>query len=200
MATEIELKLEIGPEQILTLKNHPLLVTLVPSVTELENVYYDSDDHQLATKKMGLRTRYDGQSWCQTLKSKGEAVDGLHLRDEWETPISGNALEINQLAEAGCNRQMIEWLTSLDLAPLFTTRFTRHCWNLVDEQTAIELVLDLGEVTAGNNSTSISEIELELKRGDITALQTVARQLRAAIPLTPSDISKAARGYQLLAD
>jgi len=199
MATEIELKLEIAPEVILPLKSHPLLATLTPSVHELENVYYDSDDRQLEAKKIGLRTRFDGHSWCQTLKTQGESVEGLHLRDEWETPIAGNALELDRLDEAGCNRRMIDWLTRLKLTPLFTTRFQRHCWNLISDDMAVELVLDQGEVIAGSASAPICEIELELKRGDITALQTVCRQLQAAVPLTPCNVSKAARGYQLLA-
>ena len=201
MATEIELKLDIDPTLIPLLCNHPLLAGLTPTINQLENVYYDTADQQLKTQKMGLRTRYDGQNWLQTLKTAGQSIDGLHVRDEWETPINNDQLDLKQLASVGANGRILQWLTQLTVKPAFATQFKRHCWLLTGGNLGsdlIELVLDQGHVVAGNQSSPICEIELELKQGDVESLQKVVRQLQAAINLTPSDISKAARGYQLL--
>jgi len=207
VATEIELKLEIAPPQVLTLQNHPLLAPLSSSLHTLENVYYDTTDYQLQNNNLGLRTRFNGKDWCQTLKrersagdvSDRESLEGLHLRDEWETAIAGSSLELAGLATAGCKQRMIEWLTSLQLKPIFSTHFQRQQWTLIDGDTEVELVLDQGDVRVAGATTPISEIEIELKRGDIATLQRVCRQLQAAMPLTPSNVSKSARGYQLRA-
>ena len=201
MATEIELKLDIDPALIPLLHNHPLLAGLKPTVNQLANTYYDTPDQQLNTQKMGLRTRFNGENWLQTLKTAGQSIDGLHVRDEWETPISDDQLDLNQLASVGANNRVLQWLTQLTVKPVFTTKFVRHCWLLSGGNLGsdlIELVLDQGEVIAGNQTSPICEIELELKQGDVESIQKVLRQLQAAIKLTPSDISKAARGYQLL--
>lgn len=197
MATEIELKLELSPHLVNQLLHHPLLARSTAEIRTLENVYYDTADQQLAAQKMGLRTRFDGTHWWQTLKRQSEAAEGLHLRDEWECAISGSKLELPELIHTGAESKIISWLVSLTLAPLFTTHFQRHSWNLIDDNSHVEMVLDQGEIIAGNQQSRICEIELELKRGDISALQKIARLLQAGIPLTPSNASKAARGYQL---
>ncbi|MBL4621828.1 MAG: CYTH domain-containing protein [Immundisolibacteraceae bacterium] len=200
MATEIELKLDIDAEFIDILQNHPLLTGIRPSINQLENIYYDTADQQLRSQKMALRTRFDGQSWQQTLKTAGQTINGLHLRDEWETPIDDGQLQLDLLVAAGANTRTINWLSELDLKPAFNTRFERQCWLLTGGNLGadlVELVLDQGEVIAKNQSSPICEIELELKQGDVETLQKVQRQLQAAITLTPSNISKAARGYQL---
>ena len=201
MATEIELKLDISAELIPLLTNHPLLAGIEPSVALLENIYYDTDDQQLKIHKMGLRTRFDGNNWQQTLKSAGQTVDGLHVRDEWETPIDNDQLMLEKLVSAGANDRTLQWLDKLTLKPAFITRFERQCWLLTGNNLGtdrVELVLDQGEVLAGDQTSPLCEIELELKQGDVGTLQKVYRQLQAAMTLTPSDISKASRGYELL--
>ena len=95
MATEIELKLDIDAEFIDILQNHPLLTGIRPSINQLENIYYDTADQQLRSQKMALRTRFDGQSWQQTLKTAGQTINGLHLQDEWETPIDDGQLQLD---------------------------------------------------------------------------------------------------------
>ena len=201
MATEIELKLDIDVELIPTLQNHPLLAGLTPSINQLENIYYDTADQQLRSQKMGLRTRFDGKQWQQTLKTAGQTIDGLHLRDEWETPVDDKQLQLDQLTAVGANGRTIDWLAKLVLKPAFNTRFERQYWLLTGGglgSDRVELVLDQGEVLAGNQSSPICEIELELQQGDVETLQKVLRLLKTTIRLKPSNISKAARGYQLL--
>ena len=73
-----------------------------------------------------------------------------------------------------------------------------------DSEIDIEIALDRGEVSAEiggvRRSTALHELELELKRGPASALQPLAEKLMAAIPgLAPDDVSKAERGYRLLA-
>ena len=89
-----------------------------------------------------------------------------------------------------------------ELIALFRTDFERRYWTIAHEGATIEAALDLGEVSAemdGEKRTSpISEVELELKSGDESALSTLSAELRGAFPdLQPDDVSKAQRGYRL---
>ncbi len=191
--------MDIAVGEIPALLSHPLLAGQPSTRLQLENTYFDTPDRQIQAKNMGLRTRFDGSGWLQTLKRKGDATDGLHIRDEWEVAIGDDRLEIPKFAQAGASAQLIAWLGGLTLIPLFTTRFERQCWLLEQRRTRVELVLDQGEVSAaGQVAKPLCEIELELKQGDLDGLQRVLEQLRAAVKLTPSDISKAARGYRLI--
>jgi inorganic triphosphatase YgiF len=60
------------------------------------------------------------------------------------------------------------------------------------------MVLDRGAVVAGDRRSSICEIELELKSGDVAALFAFARKLDAAAPLRLGVLTKAERGYGLV--
>src|SRR5690606_27645162 len=71
-------------------------------------------------------------------------------------------------------------------------------WGRGKARTVIEAALDLGEVKAGKLREEICELELELRQGEPAALLELAAELAASLPLTPSDISKAERGYRLL--
>ncbi|GAM62621.1 adenylate cyclase [Vibrio ishigakensis] len=61
----------------------------------------------------------------------------------------------------------------------------------------VEVVFDQGEVVAGENTTPICEVELELKSGQTDALFTLARQLSEEGGVRLGNLSKAARGYRL---
>ena len=49
--------------------------------------------------------------------------------------------------------------------------------------TAIEVALDTGEIRAGTTYRPISEVELELKAGPVTALFDLARELQRIVPV-----------------
>ena len=84
------------------------------------------------------------------------------------------------------------------MIPLFTVTSLRTV-RIVDEAgSTIELVIDEGEVRAGDRSEPLLELELELVSGDPLALDALAERLAAAAPLTPSIVTKAERGYRLL--
>jgi triphosphatase len=172
----------------------------------LTNVYFDTPDRALASAKSALRLRGAPDQWLQTYKTAGEAKDGLHSRHEWELPVAGEALEINALLEI-CDdesaRQALQEAAP-ELADLFRTDFTRVIWEVEHEGAMIEAALDLGEVSAEvdgeHRSAPISELELELKSGDEKALTTLAAEIRGAfLYLQAEDISKARRGYDLVA-
>lgn len=170
----------------------------------LTNVYFDTPNRALAKAKSAVRLRGTPDQWLQTYKTAGESAGGLHSRHEWEMPVAGEALEIDKLLEICDDDQARNALRDAapELAALFRTDFTRMIWDVELDGTKIEAALDLGEVTTEvdgeRRTTPISELELELKSGDETALNCLAAQMRGAfLYLQPEDASKARRGYDL---
>jgi inorganic triphosphatase YgiF len=200
MAREIELKLAV-PDGALA----PLAAWLDANAqargeAELLNIYLDTPDRALARARAALRLRRQGAQWLQTLKTAGSSAAGLAVRNEWETPVDGQAIDLSRLpAEA---RAVLAPLAAR-LAPVFRTDFHRRTWLIRADDGDIEAALDRGTITVpgADGSEPIQELELEWLSGDgdraAQALHALGERLRAIVPLVPSDASKAARGYRL---
>ena len=200
MSHETELKLSLPENQIEALKQHPFWQQHAsqPTTFHLGNSYFDTPDMQLNQARVALRIREKNGQYFQTLKTKGESINGLTRRGEWEWPIGQPELDIDGLLKI--------WLAHLPevathtLEPLFSTDFDRTCWEIEWPQpkARVEAALDVGLVKAGNQSSPICELELELLEGDELALEAIAKVLGHTIRLTPSDKSKAERGIELI--
>ncbi len=200
MAVETELKLRIAPEQLARLKRHALLrahQVARPVTRRLHNIYYDTPKLELHQSGMALRLRRAGRQWLQTLKGGGEVQAGLHQRNEWETPVAGEALDFEALEASGAKR--LPHAVHKKLQPLFVTDFSRTSRMLIFGGAEIELSMDSGEVRAGRRTRPISELELELKSGEPVQLFKLALALLDAVPLEVEHISKAEYGYRLFA-
>ncbi|SAL76441.1 CYTH domain-containing protein [Caballeronia telluris] len=172
----------------------------------LANVYFDTPELMLAKAKSALRLRRTPQQWLQTYKTVGQSKAGLHSRFEWEMPVAGEALDVDAILNACGDEHARDALRQAapELIAVFRTDFTRVYWDIEHDGAMIEAALDLGEVSAEvdgeTRKTAISEVELELKSGDESALSTLSAELRGAFPdLDPDDVSKAERGYRLRA-
>jgi len=202
MATETELKLLVDPAAIEQLEQHPLLqVATGQAVLMLRNTYYDTPALELAAARIALRVRQQGERYIQTLKTRGQSVNGLHQRGEWEWELDSERLDPSLLT-AEIWPEALPPAEQLTLVPVFTTDFRRRLWLIRFEGADIEVAQDQGEVVCSGAegarlSDPISELELELKAGPADALFSLARTLGQQIELRPSDISKAQRGYRL---
>jgi inorganic triphosphatase YgiF len=173
---------------------------------KLSNIYFDTPQLTLAASKSALRLRHTPDGWLQTFKTVGNATNGLHSRHEWEMPVAGEALEIEALlreCDEPAAAQAVRGAAP-QLIALFRTDFTRTLWQVTVDGSEVEAAIDQGNVLAEVNSelrrAPISEIELELKSGDEAALHALSSELRKQIAgLTPENVSKAQRGYQLRA-
>lgn len=201
MAIETELKLRLDTADVAALKAHPLLrqAAHTPPQT-LKNTYYDTADLSLAGAKVALRIRSQGVRFIQTLKTRGQSVNGLHQRGEWEWELPQAVLEPERLS-ADIWPEALPPAATLALVPVFTTDFERETWLLDYAGARIEVALDQGAVHCEYEGVALSdpimELELELKSGEAEALLQLADVLSAAVSLSPFDISKAQRGYAL---
>jgi inorganic triphosphatase YgiF len=174
----------------------------IPEVQELFSIYVDTPGLHLKQHRSALRVRKVGDMWLQTYKGGGRVEAGLHQRHEWECEVSGPEIDLERLLPLIDNPSARAALEVSGLAEqlreVFTTSFRRTIWMLhLPQDTVVELALDQGFVSAGDDSVGLSEIELELKSGQTEALLAFSQSLRQAIALEPSNISKAQRGFAL---
>ncbi|UVE17611.1 CYTH domain-containing protein [Pseudomonas sp. LS44] len=203
MNKETEIKLRASRATLAALREHPLLKKRNKAgwqQRELTNQYYDTAARDLAHAKVALRVRRDGDTYIQTLKSRGQSVAGLSERNEWEWYLDSPELDLSKLDDTCWPASLAELDKSL-IQPAFSTDFLREfaeiAWGRGKTKVVIEAALDLGKVLAGGQEEEICELELELRQGEPEALLELAAELAADLPLMPCDISKAERGYRL---
>ncbi|RZT32348.1 CYTH domain-containing protein [Cupriavidus agavae] len=202
MAIELELKLAVPDAALAAVAAWLDANGQARGETTLLNVYLDTPARDLARARAALRLRKKGQQWLQTLKTAGTSSGGLAARHEWETEIGGEAIDLDRFPDEA--RAVLAPLQGL--APVFRTDFTRRIWIVEQDGERIEAALDTGSITAPGNGSAerIQELELEWLPRDgaddatgVAALRALGERLGQAAALTPSDLSKAARGYRL---
>lgn len=204
MPSEIELKLLLphtAPEAAAPLLGaSPALAGVQPRTQALLNRYFDTPSLTLRHHKAALRLRcIDGNpsSWLQTFKTAGTSVNGLSQRGEWETPVPGGQLSREALQATPWAEWDADGTLFAQLQPCFDTVCQRTVWLLELDQARIEVALDVGHVAVQGRTEAIVELELELLAGPTQALLDLAHTLGQVLPLVPSDVSKAQRGYAL---
>lgn len=169
-----------------------------PSCARLVSTYFDTPDQALARQGLVLRVRERDGHFVQTVKSGGRAGATALVRGEWEDPIGGPSPDPN----APASGRFVPAASAGRLMPLFRTEVARRTIALAPASgTRIEAAIDEGLILAPGRDAGepVSEVELELKRGDVAALYDVALELLAVAPVRLERRSKPARGYRLVA-
>ena len=196
MALEQEVKLVVMHEQPLIFSELPLSIAYQQGQIHKKHLittYFDTPDFELMHYGLGLRLRFDGEHWLQTVKESGHVANGLHQRQEWE-----QAFDLTLLRKTPIQQWVDKPAFWSTLAPVFTTEFDRqYCLLETDEQTTIELAYDRGRVYTTTLEAPIHEVELELKSGQLSYLTTLAQDLCSTGDLQANDRSKAQQGYEL---
>ena len=199
MALETEIKLSIPASAARRLATHPLLSGTKSHRQKLTTTYYDTPDRRLQGKTLAVRYRQKGAEWLLTVKSDAPSPGGLAQRSEWEVAGQPGEFDFSHVDNPKL-RHFLEAATP-ELAPLFSTDFTRASWLLTPQEgTRIEVALDRGKIAANGRQETICEVELELLEGSVADLFAVAIALQKDLPLHPESHSKAERGYRLAAN
>lgn len=206
---EIELKLALTTSDPSSLAKRlartPLLARRKASQHHLHNVYFDTPEQLLQQQRVALRIRRVGSEaqpqWLQTLKTGGRGDSALAQRGEWEVRVPGAGLSRAALKATPWSGIDPDGHVFAALAPCFETRFARTTW-LVRRRdgSVVEVALDIGQIAAGDKTTPICELELELLSGQPAALFDIARQIAQTIAVLPLTASKSERGYALAQD
>lgn len=208
MSAEIELKLDVTAMQVPALLAWLEQEAGAAKQRSLRNIYLDTPSLDLHRQRAALRLREiqrDGASqWVQTLKTAGHSIDGLAVRGEWECAIDGTALDIQRFPVAA--QAFLDRLSAHPI-PIFRTDFLRRTWQVAVPNGMVEVALDEGAVRLLDNYADIAlpicELELEWQNNHAstdtasTCLRSLATRLGTVSTFTPSNISKAERGYRL---
>ncbi|MBL4881438.1 MAG: CYTH domain-containing protein [Oleispira sp.] len=206
MNEEIELKLRLNASELPLLEQVLANDQFIAEPTlQLLNRYFDTPTMALSQGGAALRIRQQkivGQEQTdiiQTLKTRGTSAGGLHQRMEWDWPLSKVELDLTLFKSSGADDHLSPDINLTSIGALFTTDFQRKVWLYKQDDTVIEMVLDQGSVSTDEHNVDLLELELELKSGDAEVLFQLAQKLAQQCPVLMSDISKAERGYGLLA-
>jgi triphosphatase len=202
MAQEIELKLEIQPSVIRNVAKLPWLRELAtgPSKREkLVTVYFDTAKFKLHDRGLALRVRHSSNKRVQTIKVMRNDTRGALGRDEWEQQIAGDRPDLS-LARGTALEHFVTKRLRRKLRPVFETVVERTVLPVGLDGTDVEIAVDRGYIRTGAHREPISEIEIELKKGDRTALSRIAERLAGSIQVAYGARAKPERGYALSAD
>lgn len=197
MSQEIELKLSLPAKAVPALRRHPVFrgAARQGNAVTLDNTYFDTPELALKQRKVALRIRRHGRVRLQTVKCSAVSAGGLTQRPEWEQPYNG-AFDFSAVDAPRVLKLLKRHEAALQ--PVFSTRFRRETRLYVPrEGVRILMMIDTGEVIAGERREPICELELELVEGRPLDLLLLAEELAADLPLLPNDVSKAERGYRL---
>jgi triphosphatase len=202
---ELELKFAATDAQLKQLRQLPMFKELQagrPVTRKLRSVYFDTPELALRAFGASLRLRKTRNGWLQTLKyNRGTSAPGLFNPYEFEDHVAGRQLELDRLVGLKLPTSLSAVLTEAALDPVFEMTVVRTTRVLeTDKGSVIEVAFDNGSIKAGERLQDLSELELELKKGDPACLFALARRIGSGQALSLSEYSKAERGYQMIPD
>ena len=198
MAQELEIKLELSKEAADRVAALPWLRELASGPAKTENlvsVYFDTKRRKLRSRGLSLRVRHVRDRRIQTIKAESSGL----TRDEWEQDISGDVPDLDLIDETAPKKLKSRKLRR-KLQPLFETVVERTTMSIDQNGSLLNLAIDRGAVRAGTRQQPINEVEIELKKGDPSAVTALAERLSRSEPVSFGVQSKSERGYALLSE
>ena len=207
VAMEIEFKFCIPPGRLKAVETALRRGTV--ERTRLQARYFDTADQRLAADGMVLRLRKEGRRWVQTVKATGD--NALHrLEHNVDLGTTGPAPQIDPQRHQGTPvgerlaKLLADGTQLVERQSTDIVRLTRDVRVTGPGGAVVEMALDVGKVVAHagtpeQRESPVCELELELKRGDVQGLVSLARRWSQQHGLWFSTVSKAERGARLLA-
>ena len=167
--------------------------------TQMDAIYYDTNDSLINRLHGGLRLRQEGNDsiCCLKLAAESSQDGALKSREEYECAAPDIKTGLERLPQAGAPLSLCEAILVSGVIELGRTSFVRRAVILDTGSCTAELSLDVGRVTRGERYAPICEIELEFKSGDHTAFEMLGMHLQEDFHLKPQPLSKLARMLHL---
>lgn len=196
---ETELKLQLDAAAVAKLRRLRWLrdLRLAPAVTQRQSsAYFDTPDLRLRRAGIATRIRTIGSRRVQTVKMAAEP--GSLTRSEWEHVTDRTVPDLTDLGDNAA-APLLAGIATEQLQPVFRADVHRTAYRLGKADWLVEMVIDVGDIVAGQARLPISEVEFELLSGQPRHLYALAAELAARLPVRMRLDSKADRGYALLA-
>src|SRR3954447_7115229 len=169
----------------------------LPRHKYLVSTYFDTPKLLLRKNGVSLRVRQAGKKRVQTIKTVN---GGISLRrGEWEHKLQSGEPDL-RAGRGTALEPLLSGKLKRNLEPIFVTHVQRTSLPLRSGNSRIELALDEGHVRAGQKSSPLAEVELELKSGKASDLFKAARVVAGLAPVKLALKSKSEQGYDLIAD
>ena len=192
--TEIKYSLKSTDEFLKIIRDD----SISPFITKLfaKNMsaeYFDTADGFLNARRAALRLRREGDELHCCLKSSSVLKDGIFTREEYECNASSLRDGIFKLAQCGAPESIINKLASEPLVSVCKMEFKREGWLFSKESITAEFDFDVGVIKTANGNIPISELEIELKSGDVASFTDFCRGIGLRFDLLIEEQSKLAR-------
>lgn len=174
---EHELKFALSPTMRAEFDDRAV-AGLAGAPRRVRSTYYDTSAGDLMNAGVALRVRSVDGGFRQTVK----AVDASDPSDpfsryEWERPVPADRPSLDALPPSEHPAGALLRDCFAMLIPVFETDFERRVRIVVPQDDArLELACDVGTVRAGTAGETISEVEIERKRGSAAAFYQYALQ------------------------
>jgi triphosphatase len=183
-------------------------------VSLMKTHYYDTAERDLSRDQVMFRIREEDDQAVATCKLRFEpGEDGFSQRQEWilvldeemEERVEEEGLIAVFLDEADgggdSDDDLIAVLRPLigqKLVKLVSASFERTAYDAFFGESLLEIAFDCGELAGGDRTEAFSELEIELKEGDVTDLIEFGRLVREHYDLEPDHQTKFERALALL--
>jgi len=170
-----------------------------PLKRQFEALYYDTSDFALQKAGIAYRIRREGEDWVATVKCDKGSSGALFSREEINEKIPRPDPSAKYFTGTNLGDRLSLLLGEARLQLLFSTKFERTTLLLKTGSNSLaELALDHGMIWSGSVGCPISELELELKEGNIGDILNLAGWFAGVFHLHPEPLSKYARGLALI--
>lgn len=193
MSREIELKLEVDPDDLPLVRQDRFFAAAESRTVHQVTVYYDTPGTLLKKHGLTLRVRSVDGKFIQTVKPATDSV-GLVSREELETEIHSEKPDVGRLAGHPIHSLLARHKRS-SLEAVVHADVTRTSWLIDRHGASIQVDLDHGAITGGEHCEEFAELEFELRDGAPTSLIVAARNLCDHVPVRLSVLTKAERGF-----
>lgn len=179
--------------------------SVVQGPTErLVDRYFDTDDWSIMRAGWSYRCREQGGERQLTLKAVGSSKGPVFVRDEIEQSLPNGTNGVTDLPKGPVEERLDQLINGSQCRELFHVENERTVYRVSApeaEETTFKLALDRAHVFPNGHSETrsgleFSELELELEKGEVDAVQQVADALCAQEGLVPAQLSKFERGMQ----
>lgn len=168
---------------------------------QMKAVYFDTEEGDLRSLQIALRARFENEKVVVTLKWRGSAQDGLHVRGELNVPSDTGYIEhptVDIFKGSEIYDELLAAVSDKKLMPVMEMDYVRKAIQ-VDTGKSISVVsLDEGTIHTSKGDDEILEVEVELYSGDQEDMVALGGELAAKYNLETSDKSKYQRGLELL--
>lgn len=193
MSREIELKLELDPDDLPLVRQDPFLASAESHTCHQVTVYYDTPETLLRKHGFTLRVRSVGGKFIQTVKPATDSV-GLVSREEIESELRSEKPDVRRLLGHPVHALLARHKRNR-LEAVIHSDVTRTSWALDRHGGSIQVDLDHGTITAGEHCEEFAELEFELREGAPASLIVAARRLSDHVPVRLGVLTKAERGF-----